>query len=156
MKNSILILFLLLLTAPPLTMAETSAGTIPFDCPDTPNAKFQFHFTREIIALATTTTPFNTVDDLYICIYDYEADVFDKLVRYYDEKLKAMKNWHGLQETDNVHLYALVRTVGQNQRSDNSIAGIFALVKSDENISLLNIVGSVPLQQVNLALRSLN
>ena len=100
MKNSILILFLLLLTATPLTAAETSVGTIPFDCPDTPNAKFQFHFTREIIALAATTTPFNTVDDLHICLYDYEADVFDKLVRYYDEKLEATKNWHSLQETE--------------------------------------------------------
>ena len=155
MKNSILILFLLLLTAPPLTAAETAAGTILFDCPDTPNAKFQFHFTREIIALAATTTPFNTVDDLYIRIYDYEAGVFDKLVRYYAEKLKATENWHSLQETDNVHLYVLARTVGQNQRSDNTIAGIFTLVKSDENISLLNIVGSVPLQQADRLLANL-
>ncbi len=156
MKNSILILFLLLLIASPLiTMAETSAGTIPFDCPDTPNAKFQFHFTREIIALAATTTPFNTVDDLHICLYDYEADVFDKLVRYYAEKLKATKNWHSLQETNNVHLYVLAGTAGKNRRSDNIIAGIFALVKSDENISLLNIVGSVPLQQTNQLLANL-
>ena len=177
MKNSILILFLLLLIAPPLTAAETSAGTIPFDCPDTPNTKFQFHFTREIIALAATTTPFNTVDDLYIRIYDYEADVFDKLVRYYGEKLKATENWHSIQETDNVHLYVLARTVGQNRRSDNiiagtfdqfgiprpaelkrsdnTIAGIFVLVKSDENISLLNIVGSVPLQQADRLLANL-
>ena len=101
-----------------------------------------------------------------IRIYDYESDVFDKLVRYYAEKLKATKNWHSLQKTNNVHLYVLARTVGQNQRSDdtiagifdqfgiprpaelkrldNTIAGIFVLVKSDENISLLNIVGSVP------------
>ena len=155
MKNSILILFLLLLTAPLLTAAETSDGTIPFDCPNMPNAKFQFHFTREIIALAATTTPFNTVDDLYIRIYDYEADVFDKLLRYYDEKLKAAENWHSLQETNNVHLYVLAGTAVQSRRSDNIIAGIFALVKGDENISLLNIVGSVPLQQTNRLLANL-
>ena len=155
MKNSILILFLLLLTAPPLTAAETSDGTIPFDCPDMPNAKFQFHFTRELIALASTSTPFNTVDDLYIRIYDYEAAVFDKLVQYYDEKLKATKNWHSLQETDNLHLYVLAGTAVQNRRSDNTIAGIFAFVKSDENISLLNIVGSVPLQQTDRLLANL-
>ena len=155
MKNSILILFLLLLTAPPLTAAETLDGTIPFDCPNMPNAKFQFHFTREIIALAATTTPFNTVDDLYIRIYDYEADVFDKLLRYYDEKLKAAENWHSLQETNNVHLYVLAGTAVQSRRSDNIIAGIFALVKGDENISLLNIVGSVPLQQTNRLLANL-
>ena len=155
MKNSILILFLLLLTASPLTAAETSDATIPFDCPNMPNAKFQFHFTREIIALAATTTPFNTVDDLYICIYDYEADVFDKLAWYYDEKLKATKNWHSLQETNNVHLYVLAGTAGQNPRSDNTIAGIFAIIKSDESISLLNIVGSVPLQQTDRLLANL-
>ena len=55
MKNSILILFLLLLTASLRTSAETPDGTIPFDCPDMPNAKFQFHFTRELITLAVTT-----------------------------------------------------------------------------------------------------
>lgn len=155
MKNSILILFLLLLTTPPLTAAETSDGIIRFDCPDTPNAKFQFHFTREIIALATTTTPFNTVNDLYIRIYDYEAGVFDKVVGYYNEKLKATKNWPSLQETNNVRLYVLAGTAGQNRRSDNTIAGIFAIVKNDENISLLNIVGSVPLQQTNRLLANL-
>ena len=155
MKNSILILFLFLLTAPPLTFAETSVGTIPFDCPDTPNAKFQFHFTREIIALATTTTPFNTVDDLYIRIYGYDAGVFNKLVQYYGEKLKAAENWHSLQETNNVHLYVLMGATVQNRRSDKTIPGIFALVKSNEDISLLNIVGSLPLQQTDRLLANL-
>ena len=155
MKNSIFAIFLFLIILVPTTFAETLAGTIPFDCPDTPNAKFQFHFTREIIALAATTTPFNTVDDLYIRIYDYEAGVFNKLAWYYDEKLKATKNWHSLQETNNVHLYVLAGTAGQNPRSDNTIAGIFAIIKSDESISLLNIVGSIPLQQTNRLLANL-
>ncbi len=155
MKNSIFAIFLFLIILAPTTSAETSDGTIPFDCPNMPNAKFQFHFTREIIALATTTTPFNTVDDLYIRIYDYEADVFDKLVQYYGEKLKAAKDWHSIQEANNVHLYVLVGAAVQNRRSDNTIAGIFAIVKNDENISLLNIVGSVPLQQTNRLLANL-
>ncbi|MDE0323302.1 MAG: hypothetical protein OXN27_05215 [Candidatus Poribacteria bacterium] len=155
MKNHIFVLFLFLLLVPFLASAGVPDATIPFDCPNMPNAKFQFHFTREIIALATTTTPFNTVDDLYIRIYGYDAGVFNKLAWYYDEKLKA-KNWHSIQETNNHHLYMLAKTDGQNRRSDNTIAGIFAIVKNDENISLLNIVGSVPLQQTNRLLENLS
>ena len=154
MKNHIFVLFLFLLLVPFLASAKGPDATIPFDCPNMPNAKFQFHFTREIIALAATTTPFNTVDDLYIRIYGYDAGVFNKLAWYYDEKLKA-KNWHGIQETNNVHLYMLARAAGQNRRSNNTIAGIFAIVKSEENISLLNIVGSVPLQQTDRLLANL-
>ena len=154
MKNSILILFLLLLTASSRTSAETPDGTIPFDCPDIPNAKFQFHFTRELITLAVTTAPFNTVDDLYIQTYNNEAGVYDKLVRYYSEKLKA-KNWNGIQEDGSIFLYILEETAALSRRANNTLTGIFAVVKGDEDIYLLNIVGSVPSQQVGQLLTNL-
>ena len=154
MKNSILILFLLLLTASPRTSAETPDGTIPFDCPGMLNAKFQFHFTRELITLAVTTAPFNTVDDLYIQTYNNEAGVYDKLVRYYSEKLKA-KNWNGIQEDGSIFLYILEETAALSQRANNTLTGIFAIVKGDEDIYLLNIVGSVPSQQVGQLLTDL-
>ena len=155
MKNSILILFLLLLTASPRTSAETPDGTIPFDCPDIPNAKFQFHFTRELITLAVTTAPFNTVDDLYIQTYNDEAGVYDKLVRYYSEKLKA-KNWHGIQEDDRVRLYVLNGSAMQSLSVDNTFTGIFAVARSGAEVYLLNIVGSVPSQQAGQLLTNLD
>ena len=154
MKNSILILFLLLLTASPRTSAETPDGTIPFDCPDMPNAKFQFHFTRELITLAVTTAPFNTVDDLYIRTYDDETGIYDKLAQYYTEKLKA-QNWHGIQEDDRVRLYVLNGAAMQSPSVDNTFTGIFAVVRGDEEIYLLNIVGNVPLEQMGQLLANL-
>ena len=69
MKTLIFIGFLLLTTFG-LTHAGTTDGRIAFDCPDVPHAKFQFHFTRELIALTATTEPFNTVSDIYIRTYD--------------------------------------------------------------------------------------
>ena len=155
MKNSILILFLLLLTASPRASAETPDGTIPFDCPDMPNAKFQFHFTRELIALAVTTAPFNTVDDLYIQIYNDETGLYDKLAQYYSENLKA-KNWHGIQKDDRVRLYVLNGAAMQNPSVDNTFTGIFAVVKGGEDIYLLNIVGSVPAEQAGQLLSNLD
>ena len=155
MKNSILILFLLLLTASSRTSAETPDGTIPFDCPDMPNAKFQFHFTRELITLAVTTAPFNTVDDLYIRTYDDEAGIYDKLAQYYTEKLKA-KNWNGIQEDDRVRLYVLNEAAMQSPSVDNTFTGIFAVARSDGEVYLLNIVGSVPSQQAGQLLTNLN
>ena len=88
MKTRIFIMFLLLI-ASGITDAETPDGTIAFDCPDAPHAKFQFHFTRELIALAGTTAPFNTVSDLYIRTYHTEA-----AVGYYGET--KPENWQML------------------------------------------------------------
>lgn len=147
MKYILYIIVLLLLTTSPRTFAETPDGTIPFDCPDIPNPKFQFHFTRELIALAVTTAPFTTMDDLYIHIYDDEAGVYEKLAQYYGENLKA-KNWHGIQEDDRVGLYILNGMALQSPRTDNTFTGIFAVVKGDADIYLLNIIGSVPVEQI--------
>ena len=154
MKNSLLILFLLLLNASTRTLAETSDSTIPFDCPDIPSAKFHFHFTRELIDLVSTAMPFNTAEDIYIRIYDHEADVFDKLVRYYSENLKS-KNWKKLNEDRSAYLYTLEAAAEQNQRADNTIVGIFAVVKGDAEIYLLNIVGSIPMEQTGQLLANL-
>ena len=154
MKNLLYIIVLLLLSISARTSAEMPDGTIPFDCPDMPNAKFQFHFTRELITLAVTTAPFNTVDDLYIQTYNNEAGVYDKLVRYYSKKLKA-KNWNGIQEDGSIFLYILEETAALSRRANNTLTGIFAVVKGDEDIYLLNIVGSVPSQQVGQLLTNL-
>ena len=137
------------------TSAETPDGTIPFDCPDIPTPKFQFHFTRELIALAVTTAPFTTVDDLYIHIYDDAAGIYDTLAQYYGETLKA-KNWHGIQEDDRVQLYVLNGTTMQGTGVDNTFMGIFAVVKSNHEIYLLNIVGNVPAQQAGQLLTDLS
>lgn len=154
MKYISYIIVFLTLTVSPRTSAETPDGTIPFDCPDTPNAKFQFHFTRELIALVVTTAPFNTVDALYIHLYDDEVGIYDKLAQYYSAKLKE-KSWHGIQEDDRVRLYVLNGTALQSPQVDNTFRGIFTVVQGDANIYLLNIVGSVPVEQVGQLLANL-
>lgn len=143
-----------MLTVCAQTFAETPGGTIPFDCPDIPNAKFEFHFTRELIALAVTTVPFNTVDDLYIRIYNDESGIYDQLAQYYGENLKA-KNWHNIQEDDRVQLYVLNGSATQSPQADSTFTGIFAVVQGDADIYLLNIVGSVPSQQAGQLLTDL-
>ena len=154
MKHNVFIIVLLLLIASPRTFAETPDGTILFDCPDTPNAKFQFHFTRELIALVVTTAPFNTVDDLYIQIYDDEIGIYDKLAQYYSEELKE-KNWHNLQKDDRVGLYVLNGATMEGTSENNTFTGIFTVVQGDEDIYLLNIVGSVPVEQMGQLLANL-
>lgn len=154
MKYTIFIIALLLLIASPRTFSETPDGTIPFDCPDIPTLKFQFHFTRELIALAVTTPPFTTVDDLYIQIYDDETGIYDKLAGYYSEELKE-KNWHGVQEDDRLQLYVLNGAATQSLQADNTFTGIFAVVRGDADIYLLNIVGSVPVEQMGQLLANL-
>ncbi len=155
MKYILYLIVLLLVIVSVPTSAETPDGTIPFDCPDIPNPKFQFHFTRELIALAVRTAPFTTVDDLYIHIYDDAEDIYDTLAQYYGETLKA-KNWHGIQEDDRVQLYVLKGTTMEGTGVDNTFMGIFAVVKSNHEIYLLNIVGNVPIQQAGQLLTDLS
>ena len=154
MKYILYITVLLLLTVSARTSAEMPGGRIPFDYPDAPNAKFQFHFTRELIALAVTTTPFNTVDDLYIQIYDDEAGIYDNITGYYSKQLKE-KNWYNLQEDDGVQLYVLNGSATQSPQTDNTVTGIFAVVQGNAEIYLLNIIGSVPLEQTGQLLANL-
>ena len=148
MKENIFVLLLLLLTSLPLASAGLPDGTIPFDCPDVPNPKFQFHFTRELIALATTTAPFNTVENIYIHIYDDDGTLFDALVTYYSEQLTAA-NWHNSQADSNGRLYVLKGTA-------NTIKGLFAVSQSNAEVYLLNIVGAIPIQQTRSLLVNLS
>ena len=153
MKKYIFIVCLLL-TAPGLTHARTTDGTIVFDYPDAPHAKFQFHFTRELITLAATTAPFNTVSDVYIRTYHVEADIFDRFAQYYGETLKA-ENWQHLQEDNGVHLYILEAPSAESLQSDKAVSGIFAVVQSDSDVYLLNVVGNIPPQQARQLLANL-
>ena len=148
MKEHIFILFLLLLTSLPFAAAESPNGTIPLNCPDVPNPKFQFHFTRELISLAVTTFPFNTVESVYIHIYEEKESIFDKLVQYYTENLRA-ENWDNLYEDGTTRLYILEKPgPAESQQVDNTVLGIFAVVQGAPDVYLLNIVGNIPPKQV--------
>lgn len=153
MRQRIVIIFLLLITSG-IVPAETPDGRIAFDCPDVPRAKFQFHFTRELITLAATTALFNTVSDIYFSTYHAEAGIFDQFVGYYGKVLKAA-NWQSLQEDNEVFLYVLKASSAEGSRSDKAILGIFAVVQSDSSVHLLNIVGDIPPQQIGQLLGNL-
>ncbi len=154
MKENIFILFLLFLILSPLADAELPDGTIPFDCPDVPNPRFQFHFTHELISLAVTTLPFNIVENIYIHIYDEDADILGKLVQYYAGNLKT-ENWHNSHEDGTMQLYILESTPVESQRVGNTVLGIFAVAQGDGNVYLLNIVGKIPPKQVRKLLTNL-
>ena len=153
MKTRLLIICLLL-TASGLTHAIATDGTVAFDCPDAPYAKFQFHFTGELIALADTTAAFGTVSDIYIGTYHAEAGTFDKFVAYYGETLKAA-SWQTLHENNDCRLHTLEVPSPQSSESNKSISGIFVIVQSDNDVHLLNIVGDIPPQQIGQLLANI-
>ena len=154
MKESIFILLLLFLTSLLLASGGLPDGTIPFNCPDVPNPRFQFHFTRELISLAVTTSPFNTVENIYLHIYDDASDIFEKLVRCYTENLKA-ENWYNSHEDSTMQLYILEATPVEGQEVGNTVLGIFAVVRDGGDVYLLNIVGNIPPKQVRKLLTNL-
>ena len=148
MKKTIIVF--LLLAGTMLSYAQRPGGTIPFDCPDVPPAKFQFNLNHELISLISTTEPFDAVENLYVHTYDAEEGLFDKLVEYYGEKLNQNR-WESFAADENWQISVLNDSV-----SEDTCTGIFAIVKSRSEVHLLNVVGQIPKEQIGALLANLN
>ena len=144
MKNVSLILWLLLCIGQGVVSAET--GTVAFDYPEAPEPLFQLNFNRQLIALVTTDERFSAVENLSLHTYSAEDDVFDAFVRYYGETLKA-NGWHTFAAAEGMHIYVL---------AVSDLPGIFAIVKNDAEVSLLNIVGALTENRMAAVLRNLH
>lgn len=144
-------IFLLLLSCVETTLAQTQDGRILYDCPDVATPTFEFNLTQELISLISTTEVFNSVENIYIHTYEKNDEVFEKLKGYY-ESILLKNGWDEFTEDVNFKIYYLVNTVN----NDEKVIGIFAIIKTNLSIYLLNIVGQIPQQQVDTLLANLN
>ena len=161
MKDTIvkvLVMSLLLISSG--VQAQIDDGRVPFDCPDVPSSQFQFDLSRDVIALVmedptSDIAPlFKSVSDLYLRNYRNRSGNFKKMIKYYSEVLKG-RGWRALgqyPQTDpekiSLHLYVLL----QNE----TVKGIFIIVKDKGGIYLINIVCEIPRQQLGELLLNLN
>ena len=140
--------------------SQSDNGIVPFDCPDVPSSQFQFDLSRDVIALvmedptADVAPLFKSVDNLYLKNYRNRSGNFKKMIQYYSEVLKK-RGWRALgqySQTDaekiNLHLYIL--------HQNDTVKGIFVIVKDKGGIYLINIVGEIPRQQLGELLLNLN
>ena len=140
--------------------AQLDDGRVSFDCPDVPSSQFQFDLSSEVIALVmedptSDIAPlFKSVDDLYLRNYRNRSGNFKKMIAYYSEVLKE-RGWRALgryTQTDaekaNLHIYIL--------HENETVKGIFVIVKSKEGIFLINIVCEIPRKQLSELLLNLN
>ena len=145
-----LIVLLLLMTH--TVHSQSNDGAVAFDCPHLPSSEFQFDLDRRVIALvmedpASNVAPlFNTIDNLQLRSYRSRSVNLKEVVQYYGETLKE-RGWNTLGqpfqgdvEKDNLHLYTL-------QVSD-TIQGVFAIIKSGDDVYLINIVGEISKRQL--------
>lgn len=150
MRFYIFIFFLLLFSVVG-TQAQPKIGTIPFDCPDVDPPTFEFNLTLELIDLISSVEVYNSVENIYIHTYQKSDEVFDKLNTYYATKL--LKNgWDKFTDDVNYRIHFLVNTYENNE----NVAGIFAIVRTQMSVYLLNIVGKIPQQQIGTLLANLN
>ena len=147
MKYYIFIFGLLLSGIVP-TLAQNQVGRIPYDCPDVAPPTFEFNLTQELIAFMSTAQVFNSVEDIYIHTYQKSDEVFDKLQTYYDNILLE-NGWDKFTDDVNFRIYYVVNT-------DEKVGGIFAIVRTNMSVYLLNIVGQIPQQQIGTLLANLN
>lgn len=135
--------FLLLLMFGVTGNAQPQIGLVPFDCPNVPRAEFQFDLDRRTITLVLeetdpdTTALFHPLANLHL--RNYKMDHFDKMLRYYGTNLKA-RGWSAFEKSANFHVYLLT----QNQ----TVIGIFVIVKSGGEVYLINMDGQFAPKQV--------
>ena len=155
---NVLVLFLFLICY--AVNSQSDNGTVPFDCSDVPSSQFQFDLDRNVIALVmedptSKITPlFKSVSNLYLRNYRNRSGNFKKMVQHYSEALKA-RGWSVLgrnsqddAEKVNLHLYIF--------HQNETVEGIFVVVKDKGGIFLINIVGEIPRRQLGELLLNLN
>ncbi len=153
-----LIAFLLLIT--PTVQSQSNNGTVAFDSPNLPSSEFQFDLDKRVIALVmeeptSNIAPlFNNIDNLHLRSYRGRSVNLKEVVQYYGENLKA-RGWNTLGqppqgdlEKDNLHLYTL--------QVNETIQGVFVIVKSGDDVYLINIVGEIPKKQLGELLLNLH
>ena len=156
--TKVMITLLLLITA--TVQSQSNNSTAAFDCPNLPSPEFQFDLDRRVIALVmedptSNIVPlFNNIDNLYLRSYRSRSVNLKEVVQYYGETLKA-GGWNvlgqpfqGDVENDNLHLYTL--------EVNEIIQGVFVIVKSGDDVYLINIVGEIPKKQLGELLLNLN
>jgi len=139
--------------------SQLDNGTVVFDCPNVPSSEFQFDLNRGVLALvmadpvADIAQLFHSVDNLHLRNYRSRSVNFKEMVQYYGETLKE-RGWNALgqnlqsdSESDNFYLYTL--------RQNETVNGIFVIVKSAGDVYLINIVGEIPHKQVGELLLNL-
>ena len=154
MKKVVVISFLVLLGVVPI-YSQTNNGAVPFNCPDVPLTTFEFTLNPELISSMSSAEVFNSVQDLYVHVYEQNFQLFENLNEYYTNLL--LKNgWDNYAEDDNYSVFHLVNAAENSISKDESVAGIFAIIKSHRAIYLLNIVGTIPHRQIGTLLANLN
>ena len=156
--TKVLIVLLLLIT--PAVQSQSNNGTVAFDCPNVPSSEFQFDLDRRVIALVmkeptSNIAPlFNNIDSLYLRSYRSRSVNLKEVVQYYGETLKA-RGWNvlgqpfqGDVENDNLHLYTL--------EVNETVQGVFVIIKSGDDVYLVNIVGEILKKQLGELLLNLN
>ncbi|RKU24532.1 hypothetical protein C6499_16600 [Candidatus Poribacteria bacterium] len=140
--------------------SQSDEGTVVFDCPDVSSPQFEFDLNSDVIALVmeeptSDIAPlFKSLDNLYLRSYRDRSDNFKKMVQYYSETLTA-PGWRALgrisqtdPEKNRLHLHIL--------QQNETIKGIFVIVRSKDGIYLINIVGEIPRRRLGELLLNLN
>ena len=145
------LIFLPILMLGATANVQPQIGLVPFDCPNVPRAEFQFDLDRHTITLvleetdADIATLFDKLVNLHL--RNYKMGHFDKMLRYYGTNLKA-RGWSVFEKSANFHVYLLT----QNQ----IVIGIFVIVKSGEEVYLINMDGQFAPKQVTELVGKLN
>ena len=140
--------------------SQSENGKVLFDFPDMPSPIFEFDLDRRVIALVMEDPDshiaplFDKVDNLRLHNYRRRSVDLKGLVQYYSRTLQK-RGWIALArgfQSDvlrrNLRLYIL--------QENKTVNGIFAIVRSKNDVYLINIVGKIPRKQLGELLLNLS
>ena len=153
-------LIVLLIFMSSMVHSQSENGQVLFDFPNMPSPIFQFDLDRRVIALVmedpnSHIAPlFNTVDNLRLHNYRRRSVDLKAVVQYYSTTLKKRgwlalgRNFQSNVQRRNLRLYILEK--------NETVNGVFAIVRSKNDIYLINIVGKIPQKQLGDLLLNLD
>ena len=133
--------------------AEINNGKVAFKWQNSPAPQFAFDLNRKTITevmdnpSVDISSLFSSIDNLYLRSYHRQVLNYLQMLRYYNDTLIA-RGWSPDPRNGKLHLY----TLNQN----DFVIGIFLIVRSGEEVYLINITGEIPPKKVVNIIRNLN
>ena len=133
---------------------KVQKGLINFDFPETPEAKIEINLTDKLISLVTKSITSSSevaeiiqmLDGIYVRSYDRSTVDEERLIQYYQEKLKKEK-WEVLVKIKDAKEIVEIRL----QLDEDVAYGIFAIIMQakPEEVILVNIVGEIEAERIS-------
>ncbi len=136
-----------------MASAQIDKGRVYFKWNNSPSPQFEFDLDRHLIEQVMDNPAneiagfYSSVDNLYLRSCHIKGLNYKQMHKYYTDRLIS-RGWNRYKRDESLVLFTLI--------AKEHVVGIFVIVKSGNDVYLINILGKVQPKQVSNILRNLN